>query len=218
MEIFLDSANHDEIREIKKLGFLDGITTNPSLMAKENLSLEDSIRGILALCDGPVSLEVLSTTLSEMIDEGEKLAKLGEQVVVKLPTTWDGLKVCQHLTSKRIPTNLTLCFSASQALLAAKAGATYISPFIGRIDDISNNGIALITQIRKIYDLHNFKTKILAASIRHPLHFLDSALEGAHCATIPYGILKSLIKHPLTDIGLDKFTQDSKKISKNNWL
>ena len=211
MKIFLDSANLNEIKEANSLGLIDGITTNPSLVSKEGKDFESLIKEICKIVDGSISAEVISTDAEGMIKEGKKLAKIHKNIVVKIPLIAEGLKAVKVLSKEGIKTNVTLCFSANQALLAAKAGATYISPFIGRIDDISYDGMEVIRQIRQIYDNYGFSTKILAASIRHPNHVLDSAMIGADAATIPYKTLMQLIKHPLTDIGLKNFLADWEK-------
>lgn len=211
MKIFIDSANLDEIKKAKAMGLVDGVTTNPSLVAKEGTKLEDLIHRICEVIDGPISAEVVSTQSAGMIDEGVKLAKIHRNVVVKLPLTADGLVATKTLTGQAIRTNVTLCFSAVQALLAAKAGATYISPFIGRLDDISTVGMDLIRDIRQIYNNYGFKTEILAASIRHPIHVLDAAKVGADVATLPFKVIEQLVKHPLTDIGLATFLKDWEK-------
>lgn len=218
MRIFIDTANLNDIQEAEALGILDGVTTNPSLMAKESISGETEIhkhyKAICNICKGkPVSAEVLSTTYSEMIAEGEKLFHLNpDQIVVKIPMTEDGLKAIAYFTKKKIPTNCTLVFSAGQAFLAAKAGATYVSPFIGRLDDISHRGIEIVEQIRLIYDNYGFKTNILAASIRHTDHIVSCAEIGADVITAPLKPIKGLLNHPLTDIGLAKFIADSQKL------
>lgn len=212
MEFFIDTANLTEIREAAAMGLVDGVTTNPSLIAKEGVPMFQRLREICELVDGPISAEVNSGSAAQMIADGREVARLHKNIVVKLPLTVEGLVACKTLTSESIRTNVTLCFSATQALLAAKAGATYISPFIGRLDDVSNDGMQLIEDIRLIYDNYDFNTKILAASIRHPIHLLDAAKIGADVATIPFSVMKQLAKHPLTDIGLKKFEEDYAKI------
>ena len=218
MKFFVDTANLDEIKEAQSLGILDGVTTNPSLMAKENITGSQNIinhyKKICEIVDGDVSAEVISTNFDGIIQEGEELAALHEQIVVKVPMISDGIKAIKYFSEKEIKTNCTLIFSAGQALLAAKAGATYISPFIGRIDDISSNGIGLISEIRTIFDNYNFETEILAASIRGPMHIIDCAKIGADIVTTPLKSIKSLLDHPLTDIGLKKFIDDYKKGNK----
>jgi len=211
MLFFIDTANVNEIREAHDMGILDGVTTNPSLIAKEGKPFKETILEICNLVDGPVSTEVIATDVAGMLKEGHEYAKWHKNVVVKLPTTKDGLKACKALSGEGIKTNLTLCFSASQALLVAKAGATYVSPFIGRLDDISEDGMQLIHQIVAIYDNYSFDTLVLAASLRHPLHVVQCALAGAHVATLPFKVLDQLIKHPLTDRGLENFLNDWKK-------
>lgn len=210
MKFFVDTAEVNEIQELYETGLLDGVTTNPSLIAKSGRDFKEVIKEICALVPGPVSAEVASTEFKGMIAEGEHLAKIAENVVIKLPLTMDGLKACKHFTNKGIKTNVTLCFSANQALLAAKVGATYISPFIGRLDDTNIDGMQLIEDIRTIYDNYVFTTEILAASIRSMNHVSDAALAGADVATIPPGVIKQLVKHPLTDKGLDAFIKDWK--------
>lgn len=210
MKIFLDTADLNEIRRAADAGLIDGITTNPSLVAQvaADRPVTDMYREICEAVDGPVSLEVVAIERDAMVEEGRKLAAIHENAVVKVPLTEDGLKACRALRSEDIPVNVTLCFSVSQALLAAKAGATFISPFIGRIDDISGEGMQLIHQIRQVYDNYGFSTEILAASIRHPMHVVEAMLIGADCCTIPSKVLWQLSKHPLTDKGLDAFLKD----------
>ncbi len=217
MKFFIDTANLDEILAAKELGMLDGVTTNPSLIAKivgdpSNFTYTDfkeHIARICALVDGPVSAEVTTLKAEEMIAEGEDLAAIHENVVVKCPLTIDGLKAIKHLSSHGIPTNATLVFSPNQALLAAKAGASYVSPFVGRLDDISTEGMALVEQIVSIYDNYGYSTEVIVASVRHPQHVVDSALIGADIATIPFSVIRQLVNHPLTDIGLRKFMEDA---------
>ncbi|WP_350334054.1 fructose-6-phosphate aldolase [Coralliovum pocilloporae] len=211
MEFFVDTADVAAIKELAETGLLDGVTTNPSLIAKSGRDFKEVIAEICALIDGPVSAEVASTEFDGMVAEGEHLAKIADNVVIKLPLTLDGIKACAHFSRKGIKTNVTLCFSANQALLAAKAGATYISPFIGRLDDINLDGMDLIRDIRAIYDNYAFETKILAASIRSANHVTDSALAGADVATIPPNVIKALVAHPLTDKGLAQFVADWEK-------
>ena len=215
MEFFIDTANLDQIKEAQELGILDGVTTNPSLMAKEGITGKDRIRQhYLDICeavDGPVSAEVISTDFNGIVKEGETLADLHPQIVVKVPMIKDGVKALRYFNDQGIPTNCTLVFSAGQALLAAKAGATYVSPFIGRLDDISTAGMALIEQIRLIYDNYDFETKILAASVRHTMHVIECAEAGADVMTGPLSSITGLLKHPLTDIGLEKFLADHSK-------
>ena len=215
MKFFIDTANLDQIKEAQELGVLDGVTTNPSLMAKEGITGKDNIfkhyTKICDLVDGDVSAEVISTDFDGIVREGEELAELHEQIVVKVPMIKEGIKALKYFSDKGIKTNCTLVFSAGQALLAAKAGATYVSPFIGRLDDISTNGLDLIADIRLIYDNYGFETEILAASIRHTIHVLECAKIGADVMTGPLSSIEGLLKHPLTDIGLEKFLADHKK-------
>lgn len=211
MEFFLDTGIVDEIKEAVKWGFIDGVTTNPSLIAQTGKTQEDVIKEISEIVDGPISAEVISTDVEGMLKEAESLAKIHKNVVIKLPLTEAGISVCKKLSDKGIKTNVTLCFSPNQALIAAKNGATYISPFIGRLDDIGHDGMALIEEIRTIYDNYGYTTKILAASIRHSTHVRDAALVGADVGTMPYSVMKSLFKHPLTENGLEKFLQDHQK-------
>ncbi|MEK6665410.1 MAG: fructose-6-phosphate aldolase [candidate division NC10 bacterium] len=211
MKIFLDTASVSELKEGVAMGILDGCTTNPSLIAKEKRPFRPLVEEICSIVPGPVSLEVVATDFEGMVKEGKELAQIAPNVVVKCPLTKDGLKAVKRLTGEGIKVNQTLCFSASQALLSAKAGATYISPFLGRLDDISHVGMDLIRQILLIYANYGFKTQVLAASIRNPLHVVDAALAGAHVATIPFAVLEQLTKHPLTDIGLKKFLDDWNK-------
>ena len=211
MEFFLDTGIIAEIKEAVSLGIIDGVTTNPSLIAKTGRKQEDVIREISEIVDGPISAEVIALDLEGMIKEGEELAKIHKNVVIKLPLTEAGIAACAHFSKKGIKTNVTLCFSMNQALLAAKAGATYISPFIGRLDDIGHNGNELIAEIRQMYDNYGFKTKILAASIRHSSHVREVALIGADVGTMPLSVIKALYKHPLTTNGLEAFLADHKK-------
>jgi len=215
MKFFVDTANLDQIREAQDLGVLDGVTTNPSLMAKEGITGHDNIlKHYVAICnivDGDVSAEVIATDFEGMVREGEALAALHDQIVVKLPMIKEGIKAAKYFSDKGIRTNVTLVFSAGQALLAAKAGATYVSPFIGRLDDISTDGLVLIAEIRQIYDNFGFETQILAASVRHTMHIIDCAKIGADVITGPLSSIEGLLKHPLTDIGLAKFLADYKK-------
>ena len=214
MKFFIDTANLDQIKEAESLGILDGVTTNPSLMAKEGIKGENNIikhyKDICDIVTGDVSAEVISVDYKGIIDEGESLAKLHKQIVIKVPMIEDGIKAIRYFSDKGLKTNCTLVFSAGQALLAAKAGATYVSPFIGRLDDISADGLNLISEIREIYDNYGFNTQILAASIRHTMHIVDCAKLGADVITSPLSAIKGLMKHPLTDIGLDKFLSDHK--------
>ena len=214
MKFFIDTANLDQIKEAQSLGILDGVTTNPSLMAKEGIKGEKNIikhyMDICKIVSGDVSAEVISVDYKEIIKEGEALAKLHKQIVIKVPMIEEGIKAIRYFSDKGLKTNCTLVFSAGQALLAAKAGATYVSPFIGRLDDISTDGLNLIGEIREIYDNYGFKTQILAASIRHTMHIIDCAKLGADVITSPLSAIKGLMKHPLTDIGLEKFLSDHK--------
>jgi transaldolase len=212
MQFFIDTANVDEIRKAATLGVLDGVTTNPSLVAKEGRDFHSVLREIVSLVNGPISAEVTSTDPDEMYEEGKVLAAIHPNIVIKVPLTEEGLTVCRRLRADDIKVNVTLCFSPMQALMAAKCDATYISPFIGRLDDISQDGMELIRQIRVIYDNYGYETKILAASIRHPIHVVECALAGADVATIPMKIIDQLIRHPLTDSGQEKFLADWKKL------
>ena len=215
MKFFIDTANLNQIREAQELGILDGVTTNPSLMAKEGITGVNNIMkhyvDICNIVDGDVSAEVIATDFEGMIREGEALAELHDQIVVKLPMIKDGIKACKYFSDKGVKTNVTLVFSAGQALLAAKAGATYVSPFIGRLDDISTDGLNLIAEIRMIYDNYGFDTEILAASVRHTMHVIDCAKLGADVMTGPLSSIVGLLNHPLTDIGLEKFLADYNK-------
>lgn len=216
MKFFIDTADLSEIKEANDLGVLDGVTTNPSLCAKVGVKdFEGHIAKICDLVEGDVSAEVISTTYDEIVAEGRKIAKIADNVVVKVPLIKDGIKAIKTFSDEGIKTNCTLCFTASQALIAAKAGATYISPFIGRLDDISTDGMQLIADIRLIYDNYGFATEILAASIRHPMHFLESARMGADVATMPLNVIEQLLKHPLTDSGLEKFLADWDKLQES---
>ena len=212
MKFFIDTANLDEIKEANELGLIDGVTTNPSLVAKEGkVDFKKRIAEICEIIKGDVSAEVTALDTKGMLKEGRELAKIAPNVVVKCPLNWDGLKATRIFRDEGTKVNVTLCFSASQALLAAKAGASYISPFIGRLDDVSENGMQLIHDIVQIYDNYGFETQVLAASIRHPLHIVDCALAGADVATVPFKVLKQLVQHPLTDKGLTAFLDDWKK-------
>lgn len=211
MELYIDTANLDEIKQAAALGVLDGVTTNPSLIAKEKIDYGKRLAEICEIVDGPVSAEVIATDFNGMMKEGRERAKIADNIVVKLPSTVDGLKACKAFTDEGIKTNLTLCFQPLQAMMVAKAGAFLVSPFIGRIDDIAEDGTELISKIRRIYDNYGFQTKILAASIRHPKHMVDCALVGADVATVPFSVIQQMMKHPLTDQGLEKFLADYKK-------
>lgn len=212
MKFFIDTANLDEISQANEMGLIDGVTTNPSLIAKEgDIDFKEHIAKICAMVKGDVSAEVVSLDTVGMLKEGRELAKIADNVVIKCPLTLDGLKATRTFTAEGIKTNVTLCFSAAQALLAAKAGATYISPFIGRLDDIAQDGMQLISDIVQIYENYDYQTQVLAASIRHPMHIVDAALVGADVCTIPFKTLAQLVKHPLTDKGLESFLNDWKK-------
>ncbi|MEH6890090.1 fructose-6-phosphate aldolase [Bacillus sp. JJ864] len=211
MKFFIDTANIDEIKEANDLGVLAGVTTNPSLVAKEGVDFHERIREICSVVEGPVSAEVISLEADKMIEEGKELAKIAPNVVVKVPMTTEGLKAVKAFSDLGIRTNVTLVFSAVQALLAARAGATYVSPFLGRLDDIGHNGMDLIRQIADIFAIHGIPTEIIAASVRHSVHVTEAALNGAHIATIPANVIASLVKHPLTDQGIEKFLADWEK-------
>ncbi|MCK9571681.1 MAG: fructose-6-phosphate aldolase [Candidatus Omnitrophica bacterium] len=214
MKIFIDTANIKEIKEAASLGLIDGVTTNPSLVAKEGRLPEELLKEICSLVTGPVSAEVISLDTEGMLKEARQWVKVANNIVVKIPLTKDGLKAVRILSQEGIKTNVTLCFSASQALLTAKAGASYVSPFIGRLDDISQTGMDLIRDIKTIFSNYNFKTQIIVASVRNPMHVVNAALLGADIATIPFKVIEQLIKHPLTDIGISKFLEDYKRIPK----
>jgi len=214
MKFFIDTANIGEIKEAASLGVLDGVTTNPSLVAKEGKEFRKLLEEICAVVDGPISAEVVSTNLDGIMKEGRELAKIHKNIVVKVPLIKEGLKAVKQLKSEGIRTNVTLCFSPNQALLAAKAGAYFISPFIGRLDDISQTGMDLIKQIVTIYRNYNYETEVLVASVRHPVHVVEAAIIGADICTMPFKVIDQLIKHPLTDIGLEKFLADWKKTQK----
>ena len=216
MKIFLDTANLESIRKFNDMGLLDGITTNPSLLSKEGGNPKDGMEEITKIIKGDVSLEVLATEYSGMLEEGRSLRNYGENVVVKVPMTPDGLKACKALSAEGIPVNVTLIFSPNQAVLAAKAGAKYVSPFIGRLDDIGHDGMNLIKEIKTIFSNYNFKTQILVASVRHPLHVVEAAKIGADVVTLPPAVLDKMLKHPLTDIGLKNFLADWEKLKTEN--
>ncbi|AZJ18882.1 fructose-6-phosphate aldolase [Bacillus wiedmannii] len=211
MKFFIDTANINEIKEANALGVLAGVTTNPSLVAKEGVDFHERIREICNVVEGPVSAEVISLEADKMIEEGKELAKIAPNVVVKVPMTTEGLKAVKAFSDLGIRTNVTLVFSAVQALLAARAGATYVSPFLGRLDDIGHNGMDLIRQIAEIFAIHGIETEIIAASVRHSVHVTEAALNGSHIATIPANVIASLVKHPLTDQGIEKFLADWEK-------
>ncbi|MBN2453063.1 MAG: fructose-6-phosphate aldolase [Candidatus Omnitrophica bacterium] len=214
MKLFIDTANIQEIREANALGIIDGVTTNPTLIAREGRDFVGVVKEICAIVDGPISAEVVSLKSDGMITEARSLSGIHKNVVIKIPVTPEGLKATNVLSSEGIRTNLTLCFSPTQALLAAKAGASYVSPFIGRLDDISDTGMELVRDIRTIFSNYGLKTQIIVASIRHPIHVLEAAKIGADIATIPYGVLMALVKHPLTDIGIDRFLKDWQNVPK----
>ncbi len=213
MKFFIDTANINEIKEAAALGILDGVTTNPSLVSKEGKDFRKLLDEILAIVDGPVSAEVISTDYNGIMKEAVEYSKIHKNIVVKVPLIKEGLKAVKSLSDEGIKTNVTLCFSPSQALLAAKAGATYISPFVGRLDDISTSGMDLISQIVQIYKNYNYETQVLVASIRHPLHLVEAALIGADVCTMPFDVINKLFNHPLTDIGLEKFLKDWNKLN-----
>ena len=214
MKFFIDTADINEIRQAQDMGLLDGVTTNPSLIARTGRTFEEVISEICEVVDGPISAEVVSTDFDGMVAEAKKLAAIHSNIVVKIPLISEGLKATRWCTDNGIKTNVTLCFSAVQALMAAKAGATYISPFVGRLDDIQHDGMELIRQIVQIYDNYMFDTEVLVASIRSPMHVVESALAGAHVSTIPFGVLNKLAQHPLTDSGLQRFLADWEKVPK----
>ena len=208
MKLFIDTANVDEIKEINEWGVICGVTTNPSLIAKEGRVFEEVVKEITSIVDGPISAEVISLEVEGMLKEARELAKIHPNIIIKIPMTKEGLKAVKILTSEGIKTNVTLIFSANQALLAARAGATYVSPFVGRLDDVGNEGMGIIEDIVQVFDVHGIDTEIIAASIRHPIHALDSAKAGAHISTIPYNVFLQMLEHPLTNIGIDKFIKD----------
>ena len=215
MKFFIDTANVEEIREAVSLGVIDGVTTNPSLVAKEKRDFRELISEICTIVDGPISAEAVSLDAPGMVAEGLELAGIDkDKIVVKIPMTKEGLKACKQLSSLGIKTNVTLVFSPSQALLAAKAGATYVSPFVGRLDDISHDGMDLIEKIVTIFGNYDYKSEVIVASVRNPLHVINAALMGAHVATIPFSVIDALVKHPLTDIGIQKFLKDWEKVPK----
>jgi Transaldolase len=212
MQFFLDTGNVDEIKQALEWGILDGVTTNPTLIAKTGRPFMEVVKEILKLVDGPVSLETVSRDAKGMVEEGRKLAELGDNVVVKIPMTPEGIIAVQELESEGIPTNVTLVFSPTQALIAAKAGATFVSPFVGRLDDISSEGLKLIRDIKTIFDNYDFDTQIIVASVRHPMHVLEAALIGADICTMPFEVMKKLFQHPLTDKGIELFLKDWEKV------
>ena len=212
MKVFIDTANVDDIKKANDWGIVDGVTTNPTLVAKEGKDFKALINEILSIVDGPISAEVISTDSEGMVQEALEMSKWSENIVIKIPMIPEGLKAVKILNEKGIKTNVTLVFSVNQAILAAKAGATYVSPFIGRLDDIGHNGMQIIQDMAQIYKSYNFKTEIIVASIRHPLHVIEAAKTGAHVATIPFGVIDKMFKHPLTDIGLENFLKDWNKL------
>lgn len=214
MKFFIDTANIEEIKKAVDMGMVDGVTTNPSLIAKEKKPFEKIIKDICAIVDGPISAEVISLEAEGMIEEGRKLSAIHPNIVIKIPMITEGLKAVRKLADEKIRTNVTLVFSSSQALMAAKAGASYVSPFVGRLDDISQTGMDLVSDIMTIYENYGYTTEIIVASVRNPLHVIDAALIGAHIATIPYKVIEQLAKHPLTDLGMEKFLADWEKRAK----
>ncbi len=208
MKLFVDTANTEEIRKANDLGVICGVTTNPSLIAREGLEFKSVIKEITEIVDGPISAEVISLEAPKMVEEALELVKIHKNIVIKLPMTEEGLKATKQLTAKGIKTNVTLIFSAAQALLAARAGATYVSPFLGRLDDIGTEGMQLVRDIAEIFDIHGIETEIIAASVRSPLHVVDAAKAGAHIATVPYNVIIQMTKHPLTDNGIQRFLKD----------
>lgn len=216
MKLFIDTANIEEIREISKWGILDGVTTNPSLIAKEGKIFEEVIEEISNIVSGPISAEVLSLKASEMVEEGKRLSSINRNVVIKIPFCEEGLKAIFELKNQGVKTNCTLIFSANQALLAARSGANFVSPFLGRLDDIGHQGIELISEIRTIFDYSNIETEIIAASIRHPQHVTSAAISGAHISTIPFKVFKQMLKHPLTDQGIEQFLRDFEGTRRKN--
>ncbi|MCR1973341.1 fructose-6-phosphate aldolase [Clostridium sporogenes] len=216
MKIFIDTANVEEIRKASQLGVLSGVTTNPSLIAKEGRDLKEVVEEICSIVDGPISAEVISLEHKKMIEEGRELSKLHKNIVIKIPMCEEGLKAVSVLSKEGIKTNVTLIFSSMQALLAARAGATYVSPFLGRLDDIGNRGIEVVEQIADMFKIHGIKTEIIAASVRTPMHVLEAAMAGSHIATIPYKVIIQMSKHALTDIGIEKFMKDYEKVFGEN--
>jgi len=208
VKLFIDTANIEEIREINQWGVLSGVTTNPSLIAKEGRDFQEVVKEIASLVDGPISAEVISLEKDGMVEEARELAKIHSNIVIKLPMTGEGLKATKVLSNEGIKTNVTLVFSANQALLAARAGATFVSPFVGRLDDISNEGMTIVEDIVQIFDFHGIDTEIIAASIRHPVHVIEAAKAGSHIATIPYKVFLQMLNHPLTEIGIERFIKD----------
>lgn len=213
MRLFIDTANIEEIRKAHAMGVISGVTTNPSLVAKEGRNFHQVLQEIHEIVDGPISAEVISTKAEEMVEEGKRLYSLGKNIVIKVPMTEEGLKATARFHQLGIPTNVTLIFSVNQALLAARAGATYVSPFVGRLDDIGQDGMNLVSDIVQLFSIHGLNTQVIAASIRHPLHVTQAGLAGAHIATVPYKVIEQMVKHPLTDVGLDRFLKDWEKAS-----
>ncbi len=214
MKFFIDTANIREIKEAWELGVIGGVTTNPTLISKEGKKLGELLREICEIVDGPVSAEAVSLEAGKMIEEAKELSQIHKNIVVKIPITKDGLRAVRELSRLNIKTNVTLIFSPSQALLAAKAGATYVSPFIGRLDDVSHYGMDVVAQIIEIYENYNFETEVIVASIRNPLHVVEAARMGAHIATIPFSVIEQLLRHPLTDVGIDRFLKDWERVPK----
>lgn len=215
MKFYIDTANVEEIREAYEMGILSGVTTNPTLVAKEGRNFIETLKEIADIVDAPISAEVVSTEAQAMVAEAEPLAALSKNIVIKIPMTGEGLKAVKMLTKKKIRTNVTLIFSANQALMAARAGASFVSPFIGRLDDIGTDGLQLVRDIAEIFDLHQIETEIIAASIRHPIHVTEAARAGAHIATIPYHVIQQMLHHPLTDKGIERFLADWQKVPKS---
>ncbi len=214
MKIFIDTANLDKIKEVNSWGILDGVTTNPSLVAKENTDFETLVKEICGIVNGPISAEVMSIKAADMVAEGRKLAKIHPNIVIKVPMTEEGLKATRTLASEDIKVNMTLIFSTAQALLAAKAGARYVSPFVGRLDDVGQDGMKLIAEIMNVLDNYDYDTEVIVASVRDPIHVVEAAQLGAHVATIPYDVLKKMFLHPLTDVGIKRFQDDWAKVPK----
>lgn len=216
MKLFIDTANVEHIKEANDLGVICGVTTNPSLIAKEGRDFIEVVKEITSIVDGPISAEVISLEHEKMVEEARELAKIHKNIIIKIPMTLEGLKAVKILTSEGIKTNVTLIFSAAQALLAARAGATYVSPFLGRLDDIGQTGMTLIEEIVDIFNIHNISTEIIAASIRNPIHVIEAARIGAHIATVPYNVITQMSKHPLTDLGIQRFLKDWESVPKKN--
>jgi len=214
MKIFIDTANIEKIKEANEWGVIDGVTTNPSLVAKEEMEFKDLVLKITNIVNGPISVEAISTDAEGMIEEALEMSKWSKNIVVKIPMIPEGLKAVKALTPKKIKSNVTLVFSVNQALLAAKAGATYVSPFIGRLDDIGHEGLKIVRDMVEIFDIYNFKTEVIVASIRHPLHVIEAAKAGAHVSTIPFDVIEKMFRHPLTDIGLERFLKDWERVKK----